>query len=155
MPRGGKYPEDAVEILEMKIKVCPQGGGWARELENPEDWEPAPIDNVHFRKGKFCLDDTPSFEGWTTGLRWNGWAMPLFELEEARKIMAMGNEPCWTQVIAFYPIRDVFVCWSQFSDEPETWKAHHIVTPEGVKKVYPCGSGSWTWSEIENEETQE
>lgn len=38
------------------------------------------------KEGKFSLDDSPSWSGYSFEDNWNGWACPLFPLEEMRKI---------------------------------------------------------------------
>ena len=42
--------------------------------------------------GKFTIDDEFFVTGYTDGQTWNGWATPIFELDEAKKIIEWVNE---------------------------------------------------------------
>lgn len=90
------------------------------------------------------------YRGWTTGQRWNGWAMPFFEFEEATKYAKdSGNT-------VYDPARDAFVTKREDLDEEEVDEATVIlVKGRGALKVYPIGAGSWIWSEAQEDEDEE
>jgi hypothetical protein len=94
-----------------------------------------------YRKARFsleCLEDV-EFEGWTADKRWNGWAMPCFEIGQATKLAELFQDQ-----LRYDPSQDAFIGLSE--DEEEIWAAQPIDLPDGGQaKVYSIGAGSWTW----------
>lgn len=109
-----------------------------------------------FKKSSFGLDllgSDISFQGWTDGSLWNGWSKPLFEFNEAQKLLdtltrayKQANEP----LQAWYDSEeDSFYFILQEETEPEGYPAEVIEAEEGQKlKVYPIGAGAWVWEEL-------
>lgn len=97
-----------------------------------------------------------SYRGWTTGQRWNGWAMPFFEFDEAMRYAKDSQESAGDTGASsthYDPQRDAFVTHREDFDEDEVDEATVIlVKGRGALKVYPIGAGSWTWSERQEEE---
>jgi hypothetical protein len=96
-----------------------------------------------FRRGKFTLaDGGTSFDGWSNGELWNGWAMPRFEFAVCGEILkSLGDEQA-----RFEQKGDAFVTVS--NGEEEAWAAEQITISDGSQvKVYPLGAGSWIWEE--------
>ena len=93
-------------------------------IEVSGDWMPLSVD----------------LKAWSTGKRWNGWAMPYFELPEALEALKWTNG--W---LRWYPERDCF----EHEDEhdPEslvTYPGQFIEVDGRTIKVYQIGDG-WCW----------
>jgi hypothetical protein len=89
------------------------------------------------------------YRGWSNGLKWNGWAMPYFEFDEAMRYASDTNNT------RFDPLKDAFVTKREDDGEEEIDEATVIlVKGRGALKVYPIGAGSWTWS-LAREEDQD
>ena len=102
-----------------------------------------------WRKAAFSLDGLDgNFSGWTCGMLWNGWAMPQFEPDVARRIVeAVGGR--------YLKSGDYFLTPSQDGD-PEEWAGDEIELLGGQKlKVYPVGAGSWIWDCVPQGQTEE
>ncbi|OEE38309.1 hypothetical protein A1QO_02710 [Vibrio genomosp. F10 str. ZF-129] len=79
-----------------KITFCPVGGGFVQSLKSNDDSMFEIVDEMptEYKKAVLTLDDVPSsiFEGYCIPTqRWNGWAIPVFEVSVAKEIMAMVN----------------------------------------------------------------
>jgi len=163
VPKGGKYPEEALEVLETSragnFRASPLGGGPVYTF-TPRDREKYGFRTVTkeetrpvWRKGRFSMDfmGEKSVEGWTTGDLWNGWATPFFEKaagEEAlRELEASYAEMNQKYVWSYDPKGDAFVLRDPNWDEPERITGEWTETPEGRKKLYGIGAYSWTWTE--------
>lgn len=128
-PLGGGfiYIFDPIKTENLDLVKVP-----AKLLNNP-NWKSVEFDAEWLNK---------KYRGWSTGQRWNGWAMPYFEFDEA---MRYANDSGNT---TFDPARDAFVSILQGDDEEQVDEATVIlVKGRGAIKVYPIGAGSWTWSE--------
>lgn len=107
------------------------------------------------RKAKFSLDtyDT-SFEGWTDGTLWNGWATPLFENEEATRIVDMHNkaEPFDKDDPgrAWYDAEADQFCFvlASTDGEVEYFQGFERETQSGKLKLYAIGAWFWVWEEV-------
>ncbi len=127
------------------LQAYPLGGGF--ELTIPADDvarfsvvtmdEATPI----YRRARFsfeCFEDV-EFDGWTADKRWNGWAMPCFEIQQATKLAARLDDQ-----LRYDPSQDAFIGSS--GDEEEIWAGQQIDLPDGGQaKVYAIGAGSWMW----------
>lgn len=102
---------------------------------------------------QFTIDSIPGarYSGYTDGTEWNGFARPLFTYETALQVLH-DSEPNgfrWTYVEA----EDAFQVESDFQpdDEPDVF-AGMAVSVNGIQiRVYPIGSGSWIWSEADED----
>lgn len=163
VPEGGKYPEDALEVIEAvkgrTFRAAPLGGGpvynfgpehvakYGFRAVRPDEMK------AEWRKGRFSMDfmGEKSAEGWTTGELWNGWATPFFEKGDAEAVLRelagtyaeMGETYRW----GYDPEGDAFSSQSPHDEEPERTEGEWIMTPEGRKRVYGIGAYSWTWNE--------
>jgi hypothetical protein len=155
VPRDTQFPDGAVMVDgydgSNQLLAHPLGGGFQHVY---------PVDDLGcfrvadaqerqralFRRAKFSLMDSRDlFSGWTNGERWNGWAMPHFELAEAQRLIAwLKNEKA-----QFDGARDAFVTDSPDGEE-ELWQGLAVAISDGSSlKVYPVGAGCWCWDEIE------
>lgn len=99
------------------------------------------------RKSVFTIGEYPkAYIGYTKGDRWNGWATPRFEKEEALRVAEGFNE------MAEYPIQydkvyDQFYMLDLENAELITWKGTDVHTDEGIKHLYDIGAYWWVWEE--------
>lgn len=97
------------------------------------------------RPSKFTIEvyGEQSFDGFSSGEDWNGWACPYFTSEQAQRIV---DAHCKLGRKAWYDkVEDQFVF--DFShdenNEPDTFPAEEV---DG-KKLYPVGAFCWIWEE--------
>jgi hypothetical protein len=97
------------------------------------------------RAAKFSIDTYGDqvFEGFSNDQEWNGWACPLFNFEQAQRIVDACKQG---KGHAFYDAdRDQFVFYldGTTSDDPEVYTSEEV---EG-NKLYPIGAFNWIWEE--------
>lgn len=104
-----------------------------------------------FQRARFSIDSLPetTFEGFTAGETWNGWACPYFMNDEAIVVLkdCENNGYRW-----FYDSgADAFVV-SHAEDpedfEPERFEAIRITLDNEDIVVYGIGAYSWTWEMV-------
>lgn len=97
-------------------------------------------------KGPVCftIDTNPAiYEGFDTGVKWNGWACPMFTKEVADKIMA----DCQTEGflnVKYDSAKDTYTFADpeiQDGEEPDIFQGEEF---EG-HMLYPIGSHYWVW----------
>jgi hypothetical protein len=132
------------------IYAFPMGGGFRLRFDpiavETYDFIKVPqdkLDNPGWHSTDVYAEWTDkNYRAWTTGKVWNGWQMPYFEFDEAmRYAQDAGNT-------VYDPKRDAFVTTHEGSDdEPEVDGATiiHVRGRRDPIKVYPIGTGSWTW----------
>ena len=104
-------------------------------------------------KAVFTIDCYPkAYIGYTSGKRWNGWATPYFELEEAKRV-AEGNNEMAEYPIEYDEVYDQFYILDKETAELETWKGEDIRTAEGIKHLYGIGAYSWIWDEATDQDS--
>ena len=110
------------------------------------------------RVARFSINDGPSFEGFTDGETWNGFAMPMFTKEvalEVAKSMAAGNV-----VVAYNNETDTFYVLDTFYVQEEMDVCNAPIDPIHAKAithghtdepvtVYDFGRLGWVWMEVE------
>ncbi|MCS3645420.1 hypothetical protein [Salinibacter ruber] len=109
------------------------------------------VSREELRKAQFYLDIDPeeTFEGYTKGDTWNGWACPYFEKDVAEQVAEHyselhryeGEEEYWAEYAAE---KDVFAFYDTQSEEPQEFGAVQV----GGEKLYPIGAYCWTWVQI-------
>ena len=98
-----------------------------------------------YRKACFNLEglDDAEFDGWSAGKRWNGWAVPCFEIQQATKLAEQLEDQ-----LRYDPDQDAFI--SSSGDEEDICAGQFIDLPDGGQvKVYAIGAGSWMWDIVE------
>lgn len=127
------------------VEFNPQGGGFVYRMPQErfrETYKPAVTPAI--RKARFTADWLPadmSVEGFTNGMRWNGWGMPMFTLEEAQRLIE--HMPG----LEYDPATDSFLI-KQADDDPDQHEVYagETITVDGqTVKVYALGAGSWCW----------
>ena len=84
------------------------------------------------------------FDAYENGRRWNGWAMPLFNREQADRLCAAIAEAGGVDV-RFDAERDGYID-KQEGEEDVCYEAETVETDDGQSiKVYGIGAGSWCW----------
>lgn len=147
------YPHGALDVdgydEQGGLLAHPRGGGFQcalrpaaarlfRRVTSDEQQEPL------WRTSCFSLEGIEGvFKGWTNGQLWNGWEMPLFEFQEAQKLITALND----LKVGYDLAKDVFIA-TNGDAEDEVWPAQ-LITALGPNhiKVYPIGAGSWCWEE--------
>lgn len=101
-------------------------------------------------KAYFTIDSIPdrTFEGYTDGDDWNGWACPYFEYHVAEDILRNSelNDFVW----AYDPTADAFVVRIKSDSvdfESEEFKATRIKLGDQELTVYGIGAYSWIWEQ--------
>jgi len=83
------------------------------------------------------------FGGFTQDEYFNGWACPYFTFEQAQSVLEAQQQ---ISSKAFYnEVEDSFIFNLENEDESEVYNA---VSIEG-RKLYPIGTFSWIWEEVE------
>ena len=103
-----------------------------------------------FRPGRFRVDGLDgTYDGFTRGDTWNGFAVPYFPLAEARRIAAdfaaQPPNPDGQPIGEYDADRDVVRLRDPSSDD---WDETSRVEIDG-RSLYPVGAHLWTWEETE------
>jgi hypothetical protein len=101
--------------------------------------------------GNFEIDDylNPPAAGFQKPKRWNGFAMPAFEKQEADRIAeAFGD-------VVFDAEKDAYICDMGYpEEEPEAFKGFDIEVDGEKRHVYAIGSGFWVWTNYEQTDAE-
>ena len=88
-----------------------------------------------------------SFKAYVENGSWNGFAEPFFTKEEGLRLSkGLSADKEHNVQISYWPSRDAFV--EKWEGEHYPYKAMHVQTVDGVKKLYPIGNSVWTWEII-------
>lgn len=96
-------------------------------------------------------EESKAYIGYTSGKRWNGWATPHFELEEAIRVAEEFNK-CAEYPMQYDEVYDQFYILDTETTELEKWKGEDYVTAEGIKHLYGIGAYSWVWDEATDQD---
>lgn len=131
-----------------RVRFFPQGGGFSyscpeEEFDKHFKVAPEPVFKLVEITGEWM--DGKKFPAYSNGLVWNGWAMPHFEIEDARRMLnASGNVWKYDEVADAFTVNE--------GEEQEVYVAEYIWVDfdNGDKereqiKVYAIGAGAWTW----------
>lgn len=154
VPHSSRYPNGALVVDGYdgagRLLAHPVGGGFQFVIGTDNQAQLRRVaaeeqKNLRVRRAQFCLDGVAGrFRGWTTGESWNGWAKPMFELQEARRVIAAMPELKGQ----YDASEDRLVTLGQDGEE-EPWSAESIQPDGGTTvKVYHVGAGCWRWDEI-------
>ncbi|MEN9675160.1 MAG: hypothetical protein RIS76_1056 [Verrucomicrobiota bacterium] len=156
VPQGNRYPDGALVVDGYdgvgRLLAHPVGGGLqfiigAEQLAQLRRVAAEERRNPRLRRAQFGMDGVHGrFHGWTAGESWNGWAKPMFELQEARRVISAMPE-----LKGQYDASDDRCITLSQDGEEEAWNAE-LIQPDGggTVKVYPVGAGCWCWDEIPN-----
>ena len=165
---------EITELKDNKMSICPQGGGFVKSIDidngkfiddvvsekikftndMPMEWKKVKLFHDHWlsdsvnENGEYTIEHY--IEGYVTNHKWNGWSIPMVELDQIKKF----NE---IQVKTEY--RDDFAIFKIIDDENisiRDFNEDEIITLERSEfnvngktiKAFDVSMG-WTWSEEE------
>lgn len=152
--KGGTHRVTVTHATARTVVFHNEGGGFQHRLSKLEFdmlFEEAPTERP-WLKSRFCFDDGPSYPGYHTGQRWNGWAVPCFSYSVARLIC----EPtCGHGMDLYCPVydrdNDRFVLNDVNNPDDPLYAPGFPILFEGQTiKVYQIMDG-WCWSEGTND----
>lgn len=95
----------------------------------------------------FTIGEMPqAYLGYTANERWNGWACPYFEVNEALEILKAFNE-CAESPMYYDEVNDTFRVNGTEDTDAEVWKGRNYTTTDGIKHLYAIGNGAWVWDD--------
>ena len=147
-------PYEAFRRATLRMTINPRGRllqGY--DAETDELIRP-PAPNP-FRRSRFIIEDVQGpYDGYTTGETWNGWAVPFFELHEAKRIAAdyarAGEEQGGDlagSTAGYDEEQDAFVFFDPIFEDEAVFHACKIEAGREEVVVYPIGASEWTWEE--------
>lgn len=151
-----------VSLVNDKLSISPCGGGFVTPVGNIKNKEEfVLVDEIpsEYKRGVYTLDDDPQyiFEGFSVPeRRWNGWAMPVFEISVIHEIIRISNE---TMADFYHFERDdkrgvTIVTEKDYDDTYEIEDS--VITVDGKTFVVASFmSGNWTWSDYFGEKAKE
>lgn len=110
-----------------------------------------------FEQKEFGMDilGEDVFKGWSNGTLWNGWGTPIFEFNEAQRLLATlvrAHEQMGTPIEAWYDDKEDSFCFIlNDQDQPECYPAVVIEVNSKEVKGYPIGAYAWVWEEMSSE----
>jgi hypothetical protein len=162
---------NVVEVFKPTFEACPRGGGFVYRipLDEIDEFPYEPVAKVE--KLRCAIEDWTVFDAYADREdRWNGWLVPYFEIDVARKVVeetvANGGIAVYDEANDRFLVRldargpdDFSVPEANALDpeneEVEVYKGFDLETVDGPKHVYSVGGMSWIWSEVEDEEERE
>ncbi|ABD72056.1 hypothetical protein Rfer_4370 (plasmid) [Rhodoferax ferrireducens T118] len=135
-----------VEISAMdmeNVAFARQGGGLLVTMPRKEfeaKFKPTTVPEFSLIgvKAEWLPDDLKVY-AYSQGLRWNGWAMPRFELSAALKLLEYIPELRWNSA------RDEFRL--QPGEPEDVWTGEDVQVGNRTLHLYPIGAGSWCWDQ--------
>lgn len=131
-------------LTSETIELFPQGGGFIRKLPRAEferRFKPAQAPAFSLRAvSAEWLPTDMKLPAYTTGERWNGWAMPYFPEKTAHALLPHMPD------LSYDATQDAFVS-RPIDDENNVtvFPAQALVVNGEAHKVYAIGAGSWCW----------
>ena len=162
---------DINKFEKNKLSINPQGGGFVQSVDitdqnfiNDFKNEKIIFKNelpMVYKKVKFYHDhwlsdnhvngerDIEHFiEGYTCDYKWNGWSIPMVELDQIEKFNKIQKETLDSEPTSIFKIIDEDSIQIKMFDEDD-WigiEAEYIDVNGQTKKVFDISLG-WTWSE--------
>ena len=165
-PKLNLYRE-IVQLDKNKLSVCNQGGGFVKSIDITDEKFLEDIDNgtivfkltipIEYKKVKFYhdhwiadnrIDLAYHIEGYASEYKWNGWSMPMVELNQIKKFNEIQKKTLDSEPTSIFKIIDEDNIEIKMFDEDDWIKieAEHIDVNGKTKKVFDISLG-WTWSE--------
>jgi len=154
-----------VQLDKNKLSVCNQGGGFVKSIDITDEKFLEDIDNgtivfkltipFEYKKVKLFHDhwlgDTGIkhfIEGYTTIQRWNGWSVPMVELDQIKEFNEIQKlTEYYFDHSTFKIINDDKISIIDFNEREEIIIESQEIKVDGeTKKVFDLALG-WTWSE--------
>jgi len=157
-----------VDWEDNKISICPQGGGFVRSIDIDNG---SFIDDVKNEKIKFTNDMPMKWkkvklfhdhwisdnneiehyiEGYVTNHKWNGWSIPMVELDQIKKFNQIQKKTMDCEPTSIFKIiDDENISIRDFNeDEIITLERSEFSVNGKTIKAFDVSMG-WTWSEEE------
>ncbi len=90
------------------------------------------------------------FHGITAGQCWNGFACPLFTIEEGKRLAAINNATDFCGRLEYDEKTDTFLHYD-YDNEDQGPQGYPVTLIDG-QKFYPIGAFGWTWYEVTEDE---
>ena len=150
-----------------KLSVCPQGGGFVQSVDITEqkfinDFKnekiifknelPMVYKKVKLYHDHWIADNRIDLEhyidGYVTEQKWNGWSIPMVELDQIKKFNEIQKKTLDSEPTSLFKIIDEDNIEIKMFDEEEWIKieSENISVNNQTKKVFDISLG-WTWSE--------
>ena len=158
-----------VQLDKNKLSVCNQGGGFVKSIDITDEKFLEDIDNgtivfkltipFEYKKVKFYhdhwiadnrIDIAYYIEGYASEHKWNGWSIPMVELDQIEKFNEIQKKTLDSEPTSIFKIINEDNIEIKMFDEDDWIKieAEHIDVNGKTKKVFDISLG-WTWSEEE------
>ena len=158
-----------VQLDKNKLSVCNQGGGFVKSIDITDQKFLDDIDNgtivfkltipFEYKKVKFYhdhwiadnrIDIAYYIEGYASEHKWNGWSIPMVELDQIEKFNEIQKKTLDSEPTSIFKIINEDNIEIKMFDEDDWIKieAEHIDVNGKTKKVFDISLG-WTWSEEE------
>lgn len=143
----GSTPWEARSRAVSQMTIRPTGRLLrAYDAETGQEIVHPPLEDL--RPGLFVIDGLPgTYAGWTRGEEWNGFAVPYFDLAEARRVAddyaAQPSGSDGETRAEYDPDHGVIRMFDPSADE---WDEVESVEIDG-RTLYPVGTRVWTWEE--------
>ena len=100
----------------------------------------------------FAIEAIPGryFHGVDSGQNWNGWACPLFALDEAIRLAASINESEFCGHMHYDATKDAFLSSPDEQDENGSTETFAATVADG-KTYYAIGGHSWCWENVSDD----
>lgn len=100
----------------------------------------------------FAIEAIPGryFHGVDSGQIWNGWACPLFPLDEAIRLAAAINEGEFCGHMHYDAAKDAFLSSPDKQDSEESAEVFTATVLDGMT-YYAIGGHSWSWENVSND----
>ena len=156
-----------VQLDKNKLSVCNQGGGFVKSIDITDEKFLEDIDNgtivfkltipFEYKKVKFYhdhwiadnrIDIAYYIEGYASEHKWNGWSIPMVELDQIEKFNEIQKKTLDSEPTSIFKIINEDNIEIKMFDEDDWLKieAEHIDVNGKTKKVFDISLG-WTWSE--------
>ena len=135
---------EITEFKDNKISICPQGGGFVKSID---------IDNGKLFHDHWISDNNEIehyIEGYVTNHKWNGWSIPMVELDQIKKFNEIQVKTKYMDDFAIFKIiDDKNISIRDFNeDEIITLERSEFDVNGKTIKAFDVSLG-WTWSEEE------
>ncbi len=149
LSQGKLYKDETGYTVEINaidtenVTFARQGGGFVvtlprTEFEAKYKLTQVPEFNLIRVKAEWLPDDLELY-AYSQEMRWNGWAMPWFELAAAKTLLDYIPELRWNAELDEFRLRP---------GEPEdAWTGGNVQIGNRTLHLYPIGAGSWCWEQ--------
>ena len=157
-----------VDWEDNKISICPQGGGFVKSIDidngkfiddvvsekikftndMPMEWKKVKLFHDHWISDNNEIEHY--IEGYVTNHKWNGWSIPMVELDQIKKFNQIQKKTMDCEPTSIFKIiDDENISIKDFNeDEIITLERSEFEVNGKTIKAFDVSLG-WTWSEEE------